>query len=252
MRVGLVLRNSGTQGADAVRRITDLAAELSYDGVWASDHVVVPPSFAARYGSVWLDPFVSLAIAAERAPGLTLGFSVLVIPYRAAPIAANALATLQALSGGRVVCGVGSGFLKEEFDALGADYANRGALTDERLQQIRETVDVPMLAGGNSAKVLQRAGWLEGWHPIARSPSFVAQHARGVKRIALRARIGLGVERADRPLFGSRAEIAADIAAYRAAGVNDLVVDYAADDLDDVEQQVRQLASILQEVRDGA
>lgn len=219
--------------------------------MWASDHVVVPESFAARYGSQWLDPFVSLAIAAERAPGLTLGFSVLVIPYRPAHVVATALATLQQLSGGRVVCGVGSGFLKEEFQALGADYDNRGAVTDRRLRTIRERVGVPMLAGGNSARVLKRASWLDGWHPIARPPEFIAQHRASVERVALRTRVGIGSERGDRPLFGSREEVAADLAAYAAAGVDDLVVDYAADGLDDVERQVRELVVVLREVRGG-
>src|SRR5205823_507966 len=130
-RVGLVLRNSGSDGAEAVRRIADLAAELSYDAVWASDHVVAPGEFADRYGKEWLDPFVALAVAAERAPGMTLGFSVLVVPYRPALPTARALASVHELSGGRVIAGVGSGWLEAEFAALGEDFANRGSTTDE-------------------------------------------------------------------------------------------------------------------------
>src|SRR4051812_50056059 len=97
MRVGVVLRNSGADGVEAVRRIADLAAELSYDGVWASDHVLAPGAFADRYGKEWLDPFGSLTSALPRAPPLTNGFSGLVLPYRPAPPAAPGPASLPEL-----------------------------------------------------------------------------------------------------------------------------------------------------------
>jgi alkanesulfonate monooxygenase SsuD/methylene tetrahydromethanopterin reductase-like flavin-dependent oxidoreductase (luciferase family) len=265
MRVGVVLRNSGPDGADAVRRIADLAAELGYDAVWASDHVVAPGDFAERYGKEWLDPFVSLAVAAERAPALILGLSVLVVPYRPALPTARALASLQDVSGGRVVAGVGSGWLEAEFAALGVDFAARGATTDERLATIGaalagERADfapvvhpISFLAAGNGGRILRRAALLDGWHPIALSPEQVRVGAAALPagaRIALRTRLGLGRDRGDRPLFGTMDDIVGDIWEYADAGVTDLVVDHTGTTLDDIERDLRELAKLIGDVRD--
>jgi alkanesulfonate monooxygenase SsuD/methylene tetrahydromethanopterin reductase-like flavin-dependent oxidoreductase (luciferase family) len=264
MRIGVVLRNSGPEGVDAVRRVTDLAGELGYDGVWASDHVLAPASFAQRYGREWLDPFVSLTVAAERSTTLALGFSVLVVPYRPALPTARAIASLQDLSGGRVIVGCGSGWLEEEFAALGEDFADRGQITDERVDLIRAalaggradfaapTRPLPMLAAGNSARNLERATRLDGWHPIARTPDEVAagtQRLPAGHRVALRTRLGLGRDRKDRPLFGTQDEVVADVAAYVSAGVTDLVVDHAADDLADVVRGIQSFAKLIGEFR---
>ena len=264
MRVGAVLRNSGPDGADAVRRIADLAEELGYDAVWASDHVLTPPEFSARYGHGFLDPFVSLAVAAERAPSVALGMSVLVVPYRPALPTARAIATLQDVSGGRLTVGVGSGWLESEFVALEEDFAARGAVTDERIDLIRAALRgddpafgavpaaVPLLAAGNSRRNLERAARLDGWHPIGRPPAFISERAASLPaghRVALRVRLGLGRDRKDRPLFGSPDEIAADVAAYATAGVTDLVVDYATDALVEVEGYLREFAKLIGEVR---
>ena len=263
MRIGVVLRNSGAEGVTAVRRIAELATELGYDGIWASDHVVAPGELGARCGAEWLDPFVSLAIAAEHAPGLTLGFSVLVIPYRSPLPTARALASLQELSGGRVVAGVGSGWSEAEFAALGEDFGSRGAVTDERVAAIRAALHgeiedfappatpVPLLAGGNGPRVLRRAAGLDGWHPIALTPAHVAEGVAQLPpghRVALRTRLGLGRERRDRPMFGTGDDVAIDLAAYADDGVTDLVVDYASQKLADVEKDLRALAEIRQEL----
>jgi alkanesulfonate monooxygenase SsuD/methylene tetrahydromethanopterin reductase-like flavin-dependent oxidoreductase (luciferase family) len=264
MRVGLVLRNSGSDGVAAVRRIADLAGECGYDAVWASDHVVAPAEFAERYGQEWLDPFVALAIALERAPGLTIGLSVLVVPYRPALPTARALASLQDLSGGRLVAGIGSGWLEAEFVALHEDFAGRGRTTDIRLDEMREALagkrddfaavepPIPFLAAGNGPRILRRAARLDGWHPIAQTPdqvhAGVAALPPGV-RVALRTRLGVGKDRGNRPLFGTHQEIAADLAAYAEAGLTDLVVDHSSEDLDEIERDIRTLAKLIGDVR---
>jgi alkanesulfonate monooxygenase SsuD/methylene tetrahydromethanopterin reductase-like flavin-dependent oxidoreductase (luciferase family) len=252
VRVGVVLRNSGARGADAVRRIADLATELSYDGLWASDHVVAPGDFADRYGKEWLDPFVSLTIALERAPRAELGLSVLVVPYRPALPTARSLASLQELSGGRLVVGVGSGWLESEFAALEEDFACRGLTTDARLAAIRDAlagkrddfarVDpaIPFLAAGNGPRIRRRAALLDGWHPIAQRPEAIAVGAAELPdgaRIALRTRLGVGKERRDRPLFGTPDELVADLSAY------------TGDTLDDIERDLREFAKLIGDVR---
>src|SRR5437868_2896352 len=264
MRVGLVLRNSGPDGAEAVRRIADLASELQYDGVWASDHVVAPGEFAERYGKDWLDPFVALAVALERAPDVAIGLSVLVVPYRPALPTARSLASLQELSGGRLVLGVGSGWLEAEFAALEEDFTGRGTTTDDRLGTIRAALagergdfgavsaPIPMMAAGNGPRILRRAAYLDGWHPIAQTPEQirvgVASLPEGA-RIALRTRLGLGKDRRDRPLFGTTDEVVADLAAYADAGVTDLVVDHTNTNLADIERDIRELAKLIGDVR---
>jgi alkanesulfonate monooxygenase SsuD/methylene tetrahydromethanopterin reductase-like flavin-dependent oxidoreductase (luciferase family) len=265
MRVGLVLRNSGPDGAEAVRRIADLASELRYDAVWASDHVVAPGEFAERYGKEWLDPFVALTVVLERAPAVGLGLSVLVVPYRPALPTARALASLHELSGGRLVVGVGSGWLEAEFAALGEDFINRGETTEERLSAIRAALSgerddfpavrsaIPMLAAGNGPRILRRATYLDGWHPIAQTPEQIRSGAAALPpghRIAVRTRLGWGKDRRDRPLFGSPEDIGRDLQAYADAGVTDLVVDHSSTNLVDIERDIRELANLIGDVRD--
>jgi alkanesulfonate monooxygenase SsuD/methylene tetrahydromethanopterin reductase-like flavin-dependent oxidoreductase (luciferase family) len=265
VRVGVVLRNSGRDGVEAVRRIADLAGELSYDAIWASDHVLAPREFAARYGKEWLDPFVSLAVAMERAPRVAIGLSVLVVPYRPALPTARAIASLQELSGGRLVVGVGSGWLEAEFAALHEDFANRGVTTDGRLDLIRHALagnrddfaaveqPVPLLAAGNGPRVLRRAAALDGWFPIAQTPQQVAAGRSALpegSRIALRTRLGVHKDRRDRPLFGTPDDVSADLTAYAAAGVTDLVVDHSSDALDDIERDLRELAKLIGDGRE--
>jgi alkanesulfonate monooxygenase SsuD/methylene tetrahydromethanopterin reductase-like flavin-dependent oxidoreductase (luciferase family) len=264
MRVGVVLRNSGPDGVDAVRRIADLATELSYDAVWASDHVVAPGDFADRYGTQWLDPFVALTVAAERAPSVALGFSVLVVPYRPALPTARSLASLQEMSAGRVVVGAGSGWLEAEFAALEEDFACRGLTTDARIAAMRDALagnradfaavapSIPFLAAGNGPRILRRAALLEGWHPIAQRPDAIrlgVELLPGGAHIALRTRLGLGKDRRDRPLFGTPDEVVADLTAYNDAGLTDLVVDHTSDTLDDIERDLRELAKLIGDVR---
>jgi alkanesulfonate monooxygenase SsuD/methylene tetrahydromethanopterin reductase-like flavin-dependent oxidoreductase (luciferase family) len=232
--------------------------------VWASDHVVAPGDFADRYGKEWLDPFVSLTIALERAPAVAIGLSVLVVPYRPALPTARALASLQELSGGRLIVGVGSGWLEAEFAALEEDFACRGLTTDGRLAAIRDALDgkrddfarveppIPFLAAGNGPRIRRRAALLDGWHPIAQTPDQIRIGAESLPadaRIALRTRLGLGKDRRDRPLFGTPEEIAVDLAAYADAGLTDLVVDHTSEDLHDIERDLRELAKLIGDIR---
>jgi alkanesulfonate monooxygenase SsuD/methylene tetrahydromethanopterin reductase-like flavin-dependent oxidoreductase (luciferase family) len=254
MRFGLALRNAGPDAREAVERLPELAVELGLGTVWASDHVVAPPEIADRYGSTWLDPVVVLTAVAARCPSLGLGISALVLPYRPALPTAKALSTLQAMSGGRLEVAVGSGWSEQEYAALGVSFADRGRLTDSALDALRDAwvrddLDpadpVPLLAAGNGAAALRRAAVVGGWHPIAVTP---AQAAAGMQRLpsgtrcVVRTRLGLGLERRDRPLYGTPDEVRADITAYSDAGVTELLVDHAPGSLDDAEARLRLFA----------
>ena len=114
-----------------------------------SDHVVVPDANVDRIGAGIFDPLVTLAVAAGATSRVRLGTTVLIVPYRNPVVTAKMVSTLDALSGGRVVLGVGAGWLAEESAALGVPFAERGPMTDEYLAAMRElwTSPAPSFAG---------------------------------------------------------------------------------------------------------
>src|SRR5213083_691726 len=129
------------------------ADTLRYDSVFVTDHVVLPASMARSvypYSTTgqlaggaaqdYLEPLATLGYLAHATKRVRLGTSVLVVPYRNPLVAAKTLATIDQLSGGRVILGAGVGWLREEFEALATPaFENRGAVTDEYLQLMRAT-----------------------------------------------------------------------------------------------------------------
>src|SRR2546422_3248507 len=110
------------------------AAEAAgFAWVSCSDHVLVPVSRVPAMGATWYDAGSTLAFVAGATSGIRLLAHVLVLPYRHPLIVAKQYGTLDHLSGGRVILGVGSGHLKAEFRVLGADYERRGKVSDEYL-----------------------------------------------------------------------------------------------------------------------
>lgn len=227
-----------------------MAEDLGFDSVWVSDHLMVPATFADRYGDEWLEAVTVASSIAATHPGLHVGFSALVLPYRAAALVARQLDTLWELSGGRLTAAVAPGFLREEFEALGVPFEDRAVRTDEAIAAIREACpELPLLAAGNGPATLRRAvDRCDGWHPIARAPSQIAAAIQDAqpKRVVLRARFSLRNEETSRPLYGTPEQVREDLAAYEEAGVDEVVLDYATRDADEVEEQIRRFA---QEVR---
>jgi alkanesulfonate monooxygenase SsuD/methylene tetrahydromethanopterin reductase-like flavin-dependent oxidoreductase (luciferase family) len=251
VRLGLVVRNSGPDGARAVAEIPRLAEELGFDSVWVSDHLAVPESFAARYDEHWLEAAASLSYVAGITSRVRLGFSALILPYRPAALVASQVAAISELSGGRLTVGAGSGWLREEFEALGVSFARRGRLTDEAVRAIRAAAPgVELLAAGNGHGVLRRAAELcDGWHPIARTPEDVAASKKELDamagrpmRVVLRARFALEQEVSDRPLYGPQAKVRDDLARYEEAGVDEIALDYAQRTLDAILIEIRRFA----------
>lgn len=250
MRFGLVARSSGPDAGRSIREVPAMAEDLGFDSVWVSDHLMVPATFADRYGDEWLEAVTvasSIAVTTER---LDVGFSALVLPYRAGALVARQLATLWELSGGRITAAVATGFLREEFETLGVPFDERGKRTEAAIDAIREACpDLPLLAAGNGPATLRRAvDRCDGWHPIARAPSQIAAAMQDAvpNRVVLRARFSLQNEEADRPLYGSHDKVREDVRAYEEAGVEEIVLDYATRDTEEVAKQIRRFA---QEVR---
>ena len=135
MRIGFLARNMGPEATAAnLAAIAERAEAVGLDDVWVVDHVAIPPEDAEGSEGRYLDPLAAMAFLAARTERIGIGCAVLVLPYRAALPTAKWIATIQELSGGRVRLGVGAGWMRPEFQALGVDRSRRGALTDETLE----------------------------------------------------------------------------------------------------------------------
>jgi probable F420-dependent oxidoreductase len=163
VRIGVSLPNVGLDhGKEMVLHVAEAAERLGFDSVWAAHHVTLPYERSSRYpyqhsgtelamspGMQWLDPLMTLAMVAGSTDRVRLGTSVLVLPYRNPVNLAAEAAALDVLSDGRFVLGVGAGWMKEEFRALGIDPAQRGPRTDEHIEVLRTlwTEDPASFAG---------------------------------------------------------------------------------------------------------
>jgi probable F420-dependent oxidoreductase len=210
MRFGVWLPNCRHLATPEIIRHAAVRAEaLGYDSVWVSDHVVVPRANVANFGETIFDPLITLGVVAGATSRVRLGTTVLIVPYRQAVVTAKMVSSLDALSGGRVVLGVGAGWVAAESAMLGVPFAERGPMTDEYLRAMQElwTSSSPSFAGkyvqfgdlhfeprpvqkphppiwvgGHSRAALRRTvEFGTAWHPINRSP---AELRAGVAELA--------------------------------------------------------------------
>ncbi|MFI8520235.1 TIGR03619 family F420-dependent LLM class oxidoreductase [Streptomyces sp. NPDC085481] len=175
MRIGVNVPNFGP-GTDpgVLRDWARTVEDLGFDLLMVSDHVAVTPDVAERYPEPFHEPFTTLAWLAGITTRVRLGTTVLVLPYRHPLLVARMAATLDGLSDGRLVLGVGIGWARQEFDALGVPFTARGRLTDDGLRTLRETwraqakaPTVPLWVGGNSEAGIRRAiRFGDAWHPL--------------------------------------------------------------------------------------
>lgn len=192
MKYGIAIRNMGPQATRATMRECAAVAEtLGFDAIFVSDHLCIPPDDAEGSGGRYLDALATLAWLAGATARIRLGVSVLVLPYRPAVPTAKQIATIQELSGGRMILGAGVGWMRREFAALGVEKRMRGRISNETLRVIRhlfahdaagytgELVKFPPFVfaprpacppiwiGGNGAAALERAAEFgDGWHPM--------------------------------------------------------------------------------------
>lgn len=123
--------------------LTTKAEELGFDGVLIPDHVCITPMVTANYGPHWPDPFSVLAHLAAHTSKVDLGTSIIVLPYRSPLQQAQAAATVDQLTEGRFIFGLGAGWAEDEFNALKVPFAERGKITDEYIQIIKTTWEGP-------------------------------------------------------------------------------------------------------------
>ena len=204
MKVGLAFASSIAIDGASTMDLCKRAEALGFESVWGGEHVIIPDSIVSKYpytadGKIPAepetpipDPLIWLAYAAAAAPTLRLGTCILIVPQRNPLVLAKELATLDTLSGGRLELGLGVGWMKEEFDALGVEWQRRGARNDEYIAAMRalwagphaefhgEFVDfepatcsprpvngsIPVLVGGDTNAAIQRAVKLaDGYFP---------------------------------------------------------------------------------------
>jgi len=130
--------------------LTARAEELGLEGVFVPDHILAKPATTQHYGGHWPDPFSLLAYLAGRTHRIRLGASVIVLPYRNALVAAKAAATVDQVSGGRFIFGVGVGWDEAEFVDLRLPFRERGRLSDDYIRAIKAAwaSEVPEYHGG--------------------------------------------------------------------------------------------------------
>ena len=139
MKLGLSLRNMGPEStrpliADAARA----AEEAGIDDLWVADHLALPPEESEGSDGRYLEALTTLAFLAGVTERVSLAVGVLIVPYRPALLTAKWAASIEELSAGRLILGVGVGWMEKEFQALGVDPRRRGAITDATLAFLHE------------------------------------------------------------------------------------------------------------------
>ena len=211
MKFGLILPNFGAiAGAEAIRQSAILAEEVGFDSVWTTDHVLMPASMPNPYGNL-VESLIALSLASAVTRRVQLGTSIIVTPQREPVLLAKQFASIDAISGGRLILGAGVGWLEQEFAYLNADYETRGARFDEGLSLARalwggtgsfsgqytsidealfspypaKGSDLPIWIGGNSSPAIRRAATIaDGWHPVGLTP---AELEEGVAELGARS-----------------------------------------------------------------
>jgi probable F420-dependent oxidoreductase len=211
MKFGIAVPNFGLYAnREQILEISALAEELRYDSLWVSDHIVIPASHKV-FGDTFHDPLVTLAYIAAVTDKLELGTSVMVLPYRNPLVLGKMVSTLDTLSRGRVILGVGTGWIEGEFEALGVNYKSRGPVTDEYIEIMKELwtsekpeyngkylefsnikflpkperkPHPPIWVGGESAGAMKRAvKYGDGWHPVGLTPGTFREKAEYLKTL---------------------------------------------------------------------
>ena len=148
MKYGVVLPIWQLTVAEA-ESLATRAEELGLDGVFVPDHILAKPATTQHYGGHWPDPFALLAFLAGRTRRISLGASVIVLPYRNPLVAAKSAATVDQASGGRFIFGVGVGWDEAEFVDLRLPFRERGQLSDDYIRAIKAAfaADIPQYSG---------------------------------------------------------------------------------------------------------
>ena len=273
MRIGVTVPNVHETLAErsTIEAVGLMADELGFDSVWCNDHLAIPstagdgaaePAYAAAYGeqrgqSIY-EPLIVLAYLAAVTRRVLLGTSVYLLPLRHPLLAARQAVSLDRLSDGRLVLGVGAGWLESEFAAVGVPYRQRGRRTDEAIAMLKslcredgaeflpkpvQRPHPPLWIGGRSGAAVRRAARLgDAWHPSHLTVDELRQQIPGLHAeceragrsadevtVTTRRKLVLAGSPTDaeaaRVLQGDAGAIAATVAELAEVGVTHLIVE---------------------------
>ena len=269
MRIGVTVPNVHETLAErtTIDAVGRMAEKLGYDSIWCNDHLSLPgtrgdgvaePAYAAAYGEQRgqhiYEPLIVLAYLAAVTRRVRLGTSVYLLPLRSPLLAARQAVSLDRLSEGRLVLGVGAGWLESEFAAVGVPYRQRGRRTDEAIAMLKslcgedgadflpkpvQRPHPPLWIGGRSAAALRRAARSgDAWHPshltvdelrtqIPQLREECERAGRSADEVMVTTRRKLVRTPTDdeRALSGDARAIAATVAELEQLGVSHLVVE---------------------------
>ena len=202
MKIGLIPVNIGVTDINVMTGMAQRAEQLGYESVWTFEHVIVPVDYESKYPynssgkmgaepeSPFVDPLIALTAIAAKTQTIRLGTGVNILSEVNPLLFAKQTASLDVLSGGRLLLGIGIGWLREEFDAMGVPFERRGARFDDYVQAMRKVWSgdvvehqseflnwsnfksypvpaqspLPLIMGGNKGKIFERiARYGNGW-----------------------------------------------------------------------------------------
>jgi probable F420-dependent oxidoreductase len=260
-----LLNNQGIADAQALVGLAVRAEALGFHSVWVHDHVFNAGHVRERIGGrPYYEPLALLGFVAARTTRVRLGTSVLVLPYHHPIRLAKTAATLDVLSGGRLILGVGVGAIEGEMQAMGTPFKERGAFTDEAIAAMRalwtedtprfegrysrfegmpfspkplQRPSIPVVIGGVSRAAIRRAARVgDGWQPLGFSPETLEREigtlreearacGRDAAAIPVAISMSLGAGTRGRHALGTRpAEVLQSARAFADVGVETLVI----------------------------
>jgi probable F420-dependent oxidoreductase len=212
--VGLVVTTNEPGAVEMVQQLPARAEQWGYDSLWVTDHTVGVRAMDGVYGDYWLDALTALTWMAASTSRVRLGTGVMVVPHRNPVLASKMVTTLDLLSSGRIDLGIGAGWSKVEYRALGVEefFAHRGRVTDEAIEVMlacwnggdvaydgeffgfrhvalaptpRQQPHPPIWVGGQSRPALRRAArFADVWHPHDLSAAAVARVGEHLDELA--------------------------------------------------------------------
>jgi len=297
MEIGCHLPTQGPVATrEALLTFTQQAEKHRIASLWVSDHVIFPRSATGSYpgrrfphppDKAYLEPVATLAAAAVITTHARLGASVFILGHRHPVVMAKLLTTIDALSNGRLICGVGVGWWKEELEILGAPFHARGRQANEAIQVLKElwtndkptfsgeffrVSDVgfapkpvqkphpPIWVGGDSPGAFRRVVSLgDGWHATSKTPKELGEAMTRLRAVADQARrpfdtITLSLR------FGLRDELLAQgpqavidvLGEYKRLGLRHIVLEFRRDDLGRMLEILELVAGTIRPAVDAA
>jgi probable F420-dependent oxidoreductase len=276
MDIGCHLPNQGPLATrEALATFARAADERGVASLWVSDHVIFPRTATGSYpggrfphppDKPYLEPVVTLTAAAMCTTRARLGASVFILGHRHPVVMAKMLTSIDALSEGRLIVGVGVGWWKEELEILGAPFSKRGKQADEALKVFKalwtqdnpafdgeffrfrdlgfapkpvQTPHPPIWVGGDSPGAFRRVATLgDGWHATSKTPAQLSDALGRLRKAADEARrpfesieLSLRFGLTDDLITQGRQAIVDTLAEYKRLGLKHILLEFRRDDL---------------------